>query len=176
MKKEKLLKALKHISDTYLNNKDYISAGQINRAIDIVEDFDGEIPEENKEEINYLKENYFGRPKKEIEKLFSGNNSDYFDRSKQGFPSEDVLKKQIDDHILLGGDKPIWFAENKITHNWIKKTFNPSEIEITKDWQDTLIPNEAMFFISREECLDWINKNELRLMYEPTDHLFSLSD
>lgn len=85
-----------------------------------------------------------------------------------------VLKKQIDNHILLGGDKPVWFAENKITNNWIKRTFNHSEIEITKDWEDTLIPNEAMVFISREECLDWINKHELRLMYEPTDHLFSL--
>ena len=120
-------------------------------------------------------ENYFAKPKKgELEKLFMDNCNTYFDRGKQGFPSEEVLKKQIEDHVLLGGDKTVWFAENKITHTWIKRTFNPCEIEITKDWEDTLIPNEAMVFISREECLNWINKHDLRLMYEPTDHLFSL--
>lgn len=53
MKKEALLKRLKHISDVYLKKKDFISAGQINRAIDVVEDFDGEIPEQNKEEMNW---------------------------------------------------------------------------------------------------------------------------
>lgn len=44
MEKETLLQALKHISDVYFNKKDYISAGQINRAMDVVEDYDGVIP------------------------------------------------------------------------------------------------------------------------------------
>lgn len=79
----------------------------------------------------------------------------------------------MDNCNSLDVDKPVWFAENKITHTWIKRTFNPCEIEITKDWEVTRKPNEAMVFISREECLNWINKHDLRLIFEPTDHLFS---
>lgn len=49
MNKEGLLKALKHISDVYFKKQDYISYGQINRAIDVVEDFDGLLPQDNKD-------------------------------------------------------------------------------------------------------------------------------
>lgn len=47
MKKDKLLKALKKISDVYFDKKDYISAGQVNRAMDVVED----MPEEEMDEL-----------------------------------------------------------------------------------------------------------------------------
>jgi hypothetical protein len=40
MGKEELLQTLKHISDLYFQKKDYISAGQINRAMDVIEDCD----------------------------------------------------------------------------------------------------------------------------------------
>lgn len=45
MEKELLLKTLKHISDAYFDKKDYISAGQINRAIDVLNDYDGVLPQ-----------------------------------------------------------------------------------------------------------------------------------
>lgn len=57
MEKQELLKALKHISDTYLKKKDYISAGQINRAIDVVEDFDGELPKEDISDSSNIENN-----------------------------------------------------------------------------------------------------------------------
>lgn len=47
MKKNELLKTLKHISDSYFQKKDYISSGQINRAIDVINDYDGELPKTN---------------------------------------------------------------------------------------------------------------------------------
>ena len=47
MEKQELLEALKHISDVYFQKKDYISAGQINRAMDVVNDYDGVLPQEN---------------------------------------------------------------------------------------------------------------------------------
>lgn len=47
MSKEKLLQDLKHISDSYFKKHDYISSGQINRAMDVINDFDGELPKEN---------------------------------------------------------------------------------------------------------------------------------
>ena len=123
------------------------------------------------------KENYFAKPKKgELEKLFMDNCNTYFDRSKQGFPSEEVLKKQIDDHILLGGDKPVWFVENIQTNEWIKK-LNENENfanEELKSWEDTIIPIEAMKFESKENCYLWICQNNLEDYYTPTDHLFSV--
>ena len=39
MDKEILIRDLRYISDTYFDKKDYISAGQINRAIDVIEDY-----------------------------------------------------------------------------------------------------------------------------------------
>lgn len=45
MKKDELLQTLKHISDSYFQKKDYISAGMINRAIDVVNDYDGVLPQ-----------------------------------------------------------------------------------------------------------------------------------
>ena len=39
MEKEILLRELNHISKVYFNKKDYISSGQVNRAIDVVEDY-----------------------------------------------------------------------------------------------------------------------------------------
>ena len=39
MEKEKLLQELKKISDHYFDKKDYISAGQINLAMDVVSDY-----------------------------------------------------------------------------------------------------------------------------------------
>ena len=47
MEKQELLEALKHISDVYFQKKDYISAGQINLAMDVVNDYDGVLPQEN---------------------------------------------------------------------------------------------------------------------------------
>lgn len=38
MEKEILLQELKKISDVFFNKKDYLSAGQINRAIDVIID------------------------------------------------------------------------------------------------------------------------------------------
>jgi hypothetical protein len=43
--KEFLLQCLKQISQSYFDKKDYISAGQVNRAIDVVEDYDGVLPD-----------------------------------------------------------------------------------------------------------------------------------
>lgn len=39
MKKKILIAELKRISKMYFEKKDYISAGQINRALDVVEDY-----------------------------------------------------------------------------------------------------------------------------------------
>lgn len=47
MEKYELLQTLKHISDSYFQKKDYISAGQINLAIDVVNDYDGVLPQAN---------------------------------------------------------------------------------------------------------------------------------
>lgn len=41
-----VLKYLKKISDFYFEKKDYISSGQINRAIDIVEDYQHQKPKD----------------------------------------------------------------------------------------------------------------------------------
>lgn len=53
----KILLELKSISDVYFNKKDYISSGQINRAMDVIEDYFGEInyskKDESKDNINY---------------------------------------------------------------------------------------------------------------------------
>ncbi len=53
-KKPTILKELKKISDVYLNKKDYISYGQINRAIDVVEDYTGESEASEEDEIKSL--------------------------------------------------------------------------------------------------------------------------
>lgn len=45
MEKQILLQELKKISDHYFNKKDYISAGQINLAMDVIEDYDGVLPQ-----------------------------------------------------------------------------------------------------------------------------------
>ena len=47
MEKEALLQTLKHISDSYFQKKDYISAGMINRAMDVVNDYDGVLLQAN---------------------------------------------------------------------------------------------------------------------------------
>lgn len=55
MEKSVILKELKKISDVYFKKKDYISSGQINRAMDIVEDYNGEpkeVTEEKNENLN----------------------------------------------------------------------------------------------------------------------------
>ena len=55
MDKSVILKELKNISDVYFEKKDYISSGQINRAMDIIEDFNGEpkeVVEEKDENLN----------------------------------------------------------------------------------------------------------------------------
>lgn len=46
MNKSAILKELKNISDVYFNKKDFISSSQINRAMDVIEDYDGESKEE----------------------------------------------------------------------------------------------------------------------------------
>lgn len=45
MEKDELLQTPKHISDSYFQKKDYISAGMINRAMDVVNDYDGVLPQ-----------------------------------------------------------------------------------------------------------------------------------
>lgn len=40
MKKQHLIQELKKISKAYFDKKDYISAGQINLAIDVIEDYE----------------------------------------------------------------------------------------------------------------------------------------
>lgn len=46
--KEKILQVLKHISSIYFNKKDYISAEQINLAMDVIEDCsEEEFPSQN---------------------------------------------------------------------------------------------------------------------------------
>ena len=47
MEKEILLQELKKISEHYFEKKDYISAGQINLAMDVVNDYDAVSPQEN---------------------------------------------------------------------------------------------------------------------------------
>lgn len=46
MKKDELLKSMQIIADSYFQKKDFISAGQINRAIDVVNDYDGDLEKE----------------------------------------------------------------------------------------------------------------------------------
>lgn len=58
MEKSVILEELKKISDVYFEKKDYISSGQINRAMDIIEDFNGEPKEvvgEKNENLNSIK-------------------------------------------------------------------------------------------------------------------------
>ena len=45
MEKEILIRELNYISKVYFEKKDYISAGQINRAIDVVEDYFAVLPQ-----------------------------------------------------------------------------------------------------------------------------------
>lgn len=47
MEKEILLRELKYISDAYFNKKDYTNTRQINRAMDIVEDYYAVLPQAN---------------------------------------------------------------------------------------------------------------------------------
>lgn len=54
MEKSIILKELKKISDFYLNKKDYISAGQINRAMDVAEDYYSEIGHSEKVDVNNI--------------------------------------------------------------------------------------------------------------------------
>lgn len=52
-----ILLELKNISNVYFEKKDYISSGQINRAIDVIEDYFGEInyskKDDHKDSIDY---------------------------------------------------------------------------------------------------------------------------
>jgi len=43
MKKQTLINELEKISKSFFDKKDYISAGQINRAIDVIEDLPNEL-------------------------------------------------------------------------------------------------------------------------------------
>jgi hypothetical protein len=43
MTKTELIKTLKKISKHYFNEKDYTSSSQINRAIDVVQDYQGSL-------------------------------------------------------------------------------------------------------------------------------------
>lgn len=55
MDKSVILKELKNISDVYFKKKDYISSGQINRAMDVIEDYDGnpkEVDENKNKNLN----------------------------------------------------------------------------------------------------------------------------
>ena len=47
MEKKILIQELKKISKAYFNKKDYISTGQINLAIDVIEDYDLPEPPKN---------------------------------------------------------------------------------------------------------------------------------
>lgn len=59
MEKSTILAALKHISDVYFEKKDYISSSQINRAIDVIEDYNEEFPKTEEDEIkDLLMENF----------------------------------------------------------------------------------------------------------------------
>lgn len=52
MEKSVILKELKSISDVYFEKKDYISSGQINRAMDVIEDYFGELNYSKKDGSN----------------------------------------------------------------------------------------------------------------------------
>jgi len=55
MEKSVILKELKNISDVYFNKKDFVSSGQINRAMDVIEDYDNEskeVAEDKNENLN----------------------------------------------------------------------------------------------------------------------------
>ncbi|MBK7362680.1 MAG: hypothetical protein IPJ01_10330 [Micavibrio sp.] len=74
MEKETLLQALKHISDVYLKKKDYISAGQINRAMDVVEDYDGVIPQTNViSELKYTKARFLAKEPNKLHEIITLN-------------------------------------------------------------------------------------------------------
>ena len=49
MNKEELLSSLKSISNHYFNKKEYVKSGTINIAIDVIVDFDGQIPKSENE-------------------------------------------------------------------------------------------------------------------------------
>jgi len=48
MEKNKLLEELKTISDSFFQKKDYINSGIINRAMDVINSFEGELPHPNR--------------------------------------------------------------------------------------------------------------------------------
>ena len=52
MGKSTILEELINISDVYFNKKDYISYGQINRAMDVIEDYFGELNYSKKDGSN----------------------------------------------------------------------------------------------------------------------------
>ena len=86
MEKNELLETLKHISDVYFQKKDYISAGQINKAMDVIEDCDVV-------KNNIVLPDVSGRSEllfafiAEVKKEFADQNWDYLD-----FIAERVLK------------------------------------------------------------------------------------
>lgn len=45
MEKEQLIQTLKHISDSFFKKEEYISAGRINQAIDVINDCDVVLPQ-----------------------------------------------------------------------------------------------------------------------------------
>lgn len=68
--------------------------------------------------------------------------------------------------------KSVWFVENIITKRWIKISFNSNCICKIDDWIDTSDPIAALSFYSKEKCYNWICEKDLKLCYQPSEHIF----